>query len=1584
MSWFGNHRCMNSAIFGFLILSLPVSAMLRSFPVTAAMDCRQIPNELIIQFQPDFPITETPAPDWPGAQIPPLDSLSATANLLQIIQLTQPHSVQNPEKSITAGYRLIFGKPLNFPEILPRLNQNKNIVFAEPNYCYSAASLPQPPSAVLPTGLLARLDLAAARSVKARKNRVVIGLIDPGFSRTDSIPPGKFSDWCHPAGIIHLKDTTAFTTKTEPGSNHGYRLGDVIQRFLSELKNETAPAIKILPVIPGTPRSDSNFQLCATGCAAAIEYVVLHQAKIILLGWSGPGPSKFLENSSNWAVAQGALIIAAAGNQNQKTPVYPAAWPRVLAVAATDGRDLKTPNSNFGDWVDVSAPGNWGETIPSNQPGTSIAAAVVAGLAALIQATERDLAPDSLRRRIIFSCDNIDSLNPNYAGLLGAGRVNALRSIKGISQPNIILREHQFELVKTSDGSDSTGIPARQRLVLIFENIAADARSVSIEITNLPAAIQVIPARIQLPDFKFHQIKKCEFWVQSPREWNFGAAQIKVLAHNAAPRTIPIKTDLAPVASTTPDDSLNHPGVSDQRIQYLDFQPRRIVLLPGVDSPARIFVLGSDSTAQIKGAFWQDARPSLSFDLKLDSLTTDLLFTGNFSADGFRQVHLNIADLNAAGIPDWPGLPEDANELQIEFGNENSILTAAVTRGITAADFEVLPLDSEFSNDLAVVASQPSGMVLKIYQNHAGQFSMAQEIALPPIQKILPGDLDQDHDFDLLLIPENAPPQIWLNNGQANFTQTPVGLTPDILSDGVLLDFNGDGTLDLAGIHPEAPYVKIYLNPNSARPRPELPAVPENLHSTTDSTRIFLNWDPPAQAATPGWTYELSLRTGTPATEKIVLNPFKPGNLGQARQFWFTAEPGKKYYWTVQTVDAGHHRSAWAPLQSVQLPAAPPKIFAFWPRQDTTLTPGDSLRFQVKADSTSGSLLIHWRTHSDQTGTKPTFTYQVPAGRRLPDSVWVTGADRDTAFQYGWQIKIRRTNQPPRILAFFPADDSPGVREGDSLLFKIRARDADQDSLVFHWLHVSDKKIITKPDSVLWVKWNYFSAATDSIGVRVADADTAIVHWWHILVKNTNRAPEIRHRFPRSDTTLVSGDSLQIRFEIFEPDSQPVTISWHQNDSVVVDSGTQTFYRYLARTGFSQPDTIVACISDGDTTVLRQWIIATGPALKITHFWPARDTLLMDGDSLEFRVRASGLTGDSLTYSWSINRQHYPASDSLFRYQAIFSPPGIDSVKIQVAYRNSQVSHAWQVRIQHKNIPPSPPEPRFPRLGEVVPESGKLQWRPAKDPDPADRRLTYFVQIATDSAFSAICTADSVKADSVLALQECTGWTHFESGKTYFWRVLAVDCCRDTSRFSRTRAWFRFQHISARIAKAYAKNNTENGITIFWETVQEKGNLGFNILRKTAPNGEFRRLNEMLIRGTSPYSHLDGDVQAGAKYFYCIECVSVTGLTFRHDVIEVSAPVPEAFALHQNYPNPLTFETLIRFEIPRECQVSLSVYNILGEEVRRLVKETREKGFYDVIWNGRDENDLEVGSGIYFYSITAENFHETRKIMVVR
>jgi len=75
------------------------------------------------------------------------------------------------------------------------------------------------------------------------------------------------------------------------------------------------------------------------------------------------------------------------------------------------------------------------------------------------------------------------------------------------------------------------------------------------------------------------------------------------------------------------------------------------------------------------------------------------------------------------------------------------------------------------------------------------------------------------------------------------------------------------------------------------------------------------------------------------------------------------------------------------------------------------------------------------------------------------------------------------------------------------------------------------------------------------------------------------------------------------------------------------------------------------------------------------------------------------------------------------------------------------------------------------------------------------------------------------------------------------------------------------------------------------------------------------------------------------------------------------------FALIQNYPNPFNPETTIEFSLPKISHVTLTVYDLNGREIRKLLNEQKEAGYYSVMWNARDNNGEAVSSGVYFYQI---------------
>jgi len=98
----------------------------------------------------------------------------------------------------------------------------------------------------------------------------------------------------------------------------------------------------------------------------------------------------------------------------------------------------------------------------------------------------------------------------------------------------------------------------------------------------------------------------------------------------------------------------------------------------------------------------------------------------------------------------------------------------------------------------------------------------------------------------------------------------------------------------------------------------------------------------------------------------------------------------------------------------------------------------------------------------------------------------------------------------------------------------------------------------------------------------------------------------------------------------------------------------------------------------------------------------------------------------------------------------------------------------------------------------------------------------------------------------------------------------------------------------------------------------------------------------------------------------------------------IPGSLPDGFALSQNYPNPFNPTTEFEYSIPVRSHVDISVYNILGRKVRTLVNGERPAGNYRVSWNGRNENNQTVSSGVYFYRMSAGTSVLTRKMVFVK
>lgn len=100
--------------------------------------------------------------------------------------------------------------------------------------------------------------------------------------------------------------------------------------------------------------------------------------------------------------------------------------------------------------------------------------------------------------------------------------------------------------------------------------------------------------------------------------------------------------------------------------------------------------------------------------------------------------------------------------------------------------------------------------------------------------------------------------------------------------------------------------------------------------------------------------------------------------------------------------------------------------------------------------------------------------------------------------------------------------------------------------------------------------------------------------------------------------------------------------------------------------------------------------------------------------------------------------------------------------------------------------------------------------------------------------------------------------------------------------------------------------------------------------------------------------------------------------------VQIGNEIPNEYALSQNFPNPFNPSTMINYSIPNNSLVSIVIYDLLGREVKTLINTEQNAGNYQVLWNGDNNYGSKVSSGTYFYSIRSSDFHQVRKMILLK
>lgn len=302
---------------------------------------------------------------------------------------------------------------------IEQLEKNENIQEVEPDFLVKLAYTSNDPELGKSQYHHKKLETKLAWDKTRGSEDVIVAVIDDGV------------DVSHPEfknRIVHPFDTVKENSNIAVGL-HGTHVAGIIGSSIDNGIGGAgiAPNAKIMPinVFEGEYAFTSEI-------IQGIYYAIEQGADIINLSLGGYAYSNAFNAAIQAAHEKGIVIVAAAGNEKKELPYYPAAYPNVISVASTTSTDRASEFSNFGKTIDIAAPGSSiYSTLPKNAygflDGTSMAAPMISGVAALIKSSEPALSNRDIENRLFATADDLGVIGKDP--IFGHGRVNARKAL---------------------------------------------------------------------------------------------------------------------------------------------------------------------------------------------------------------------------------------------------------------------------------------------------------------------------------------------------------------------------------------------------------------------------------------------------------------------------------------------------------------------------------------------------------------------------------------------------------------------------------------------------------------------------------------------------------------------------------------------------------------------------------------------------------------------------------------------------------------------------------------------------------------------------------------------------------------------------------------------------------------------------------------------------------------------------------------------------------------------------------------------------------------------------------------------------
>lgn len=588
---------------------------------------------------------------------------------------------------------------------------------------------------------------------------------------------------------------------------------------------------------------------------------------------------------------------------------------------------------------------------------------------------------------------------------------------------------------------------------------------------------------------------------------------------------------------------------------------------------------------------------------------------------------------------------------------------------------------------------------------------------------------------------------------------------------------------------------------------------------------------------------------------------------------------------------------------------------------------------------------------------------------------------------HNFTITVENVNLSPAISTSFP--DTIFITENQIFSLDIDANDADGDSIKYYMIDAPAGMTIDSltglvewtPDFTQSGYYHPTFKAFDSLGAF--DSKYVV-----IAVVNVNRLPVFTATLP--DTTISEGQLLQFMFTANDPDFDALTFYLHSSN-VGASVSPAGFLQWTPSYTQAGIETVIVRVQDIDDFVL-DTILVTITNTNIPPFFTSsmNDTIIARFDTLQFQYE--GFDPDSQFVFFSLlmspsgavitpagSLQWIPPTEALGEYIFI----------VQVSDSTTITNDTVKVRVN-----------RFGDVsgnGNITSFDAGLILR-----DQAEIiQLTDFQQrignVSGDTSFTSF--------DASLILQYVVGLIDtFPGGlgkrmkqeailSAFSFRIIPSQINGEYDLFVSINKPSNVYGVTMNLGfdsslvvpKSLVQTSLTDSMMVSTFVNKGKANIALAGVRPLNTAGDIARLTFSLKQ-----NNVSGDVVLFTmKKFFLNETDftnDIGGITLN---VKNDALLPNSYLLEQNYPNPFNPSTLINYQLPKESKVTIIIYNMIGQIVKTLISEEQSAGYYSIEWNGTDNTNATVSSGVYLYKIVAQSegknvFVSTKKMLLIK